>query len=81
MSEGKWPQKILSSYLKETPKQYIEIYYKFYISPELQQIKTFCSRLLYIAIQSISNEPCKDKFLLPFTLKVFFPSSKVKRVY
>ena len=29
MSEGKWPQKILSSYLKETPKQYIEIYYKF----------------------------------------------------
>ena len=29
--KGKWQQKILSAYLKETPKQYIEVYYRILI--------------------------------------------------
>ena len=28
--KGKWQQKILSSYLKKTPKQYKEIYYRIF---------------------------------------------------
>ena len=28
----KWQQNFLSSYLKETPKQYIEVYYRIFIS-------------------------------------------------
>ena len=30
--KGKWQQNFLSSYLKETPKQYIEVYYRIFIS-------------------------------------------------
>ena len=30
--KGRWGQKFLSSYLKETPKQYIEVYYRIFIS-------------------------------------------------
>ena len=30
--KGKWQQKFLSAYLKETPKQYIEAYYRIFIS-------------------------------------------------
>ena len=30
--KGKWQQKFLSAYLKETPKQYIEVYYRIFIS-------------------------------------------------
>ena len=30
--KGKWQQKILLSHLKETLKQYIEVYYKIFIS-------------------------------------------------
>ena len=30
--KGKWQQKFLSSYLKETPKQYIEVNYRIFIS-------------------------------------------------
>ena len=30
--KGKWQQKFLSFYLKETPKQYIEVYYRIFIS-------------------------------------------------
>ena len=30
--KGKWQQKFLSSYLKETLKQYIEVYYRIFIS-------------------------------------------------
>ena len=29
--KGKWQQKFLSAYLKETPKQYIEVYYRIFI--------------------------------------------------
>ena len=31
--KGKWQQKFLSSYLKETPKQYIEVYYRIVYLP------------------------------------------------
>ena len=30
--KGEWQQKFLSSYLKETPKKYIEVYYRIFIS-------------------------------------------------
>ena len=30
--KGKWQQNYLSSYLKETPKQYIEVYHRIFIS-------------------------------------------------
>ena len=30
--KGKWQQKFLSAYLKQTPKQYIEVYYRTLIS-------------------------------------------------
>ena len=30
--KGKWQQKYLMAYLKETPKQYIEVYYRIFIS-------------------------------------------------
>ena len=30
--KGKWQQKFLSSYLTETPKQYIKVYYRIFIS-------------------------------------------------
>ena len=30
--KGKWQQNVLSSHLKETPKQYIEVYYRIFIS-------------------------------------------------
>ena len=30
--KGKWQQTFLSAYLKETPKQYIEVYYRIFIS-------------------------------------------------
>ena len=30
--KGKWQQNFLSSYLKETSKQYIEVYYRIFIS-------------------------------------------------
>ena len=30
--KGKWQPKFLSFYLKETPKQYIELYYRIVIS-------------------------------------------------
>ena len=30
--KGKWQQKFLSAYLKETPKQYIKVYYRILIS-------------------------------------------------
>ena len=30
--KGNWQQKFLSSYLKETPKQYIQVYYRIFIS-------------------------------------------------
>ena len=30
--KAKWQQKILSSYLKETPKQYIQVYYRVFTS-------------------------------------------------
>ena len=30
--KGKWQQKFLSAYLKETPKQYIEVYHRIFIS-------------------------------------------------
>ena len=30
--KGKWQQKFLSAYLKETPKQFIEVYYRIFIS-------------------------------------------------
>ena len=30
--KGKWQQKFLWAYLKETPKQYIEVYYRIFIS-------------------------------------------------
>ena len=30
--EEKWQQNVLSSHLKETPKQYIEVYYRIFIS-------------------------------------------------
>ena len=30
--KGKWQKKFLSSHLKETPKQYIEVYYRILIS-------------------------------------------------
>ena len=32
MVKGKWQQKILSSYLKETAIQYMEVYYRIFIS-------------------------------------------------
>ena len=32
MLKGKWQQKFLSSYLKETPKQCIEVNYRIFIS-------------------------------------------------
>ena len=30
--KGKWQQNFLSSHLKETPKQYIKVYYRIFIS-------------------------------------------------
>ena len=30
--KGKWQQNFLSAYLKETPKQHIEVYYGIFIS-------------------------------------------------
>ena len=36
--QGKWQQKFLSSYLKETPKQYIEVYYRILISALFREI-------------------------------------------
>ena len=30
--KGKWQQTFLSAYLKETPKQYIEVYHRIFIS-------------------------------------------------
>ena len=30
--KGKWQQNFFSSHLKETPKQYIEVYYRIFIS-------------------------------------------------
>ena len=30
--KGKWQQKFLSACLKQTPKQYIEVYYRIFIS-------------------------------------------------
>ena len=36
--KGKWQQKILWSHLKETLKQYIEVYYKIFISVSLREI-------------------------------------------
>ena len=36
--KGKWQQKILLSHLKETLKQYIEVYYKIFISVSLREI-------------------------------------------
>ena len=33
-----WQQKILSSYLKETPKQYIEVYYRIFVSALFSEI-------------------------------------------
>ena len=29
--KGKWQQNFLSSYLKESPKQYVEVYYRIFI--------------------------------------------------
>ena len=36
--KGKWQQNFLSSHLKETPKQYIEVYYRILISALLGEI-------------------------------------------
>ena len=36
--KGKWQQNILLSHLKETLKQYIEVYYKIFISVSLRAI-------------------------------------------
>ena len=33
--KGKWQQNVLSSHLKETTKQYIEVYYRFLYLPYL----------------------------------------------
>ena len=30
--KGKWQQNFLSSHVKETPKQYIKVYYRIFIS-------------------------------------------------
>ena len=38
LSKGKWQQNFLSSHLKETPKQYIEVYYRILISSLLREI-------------------------------------------
>ena len=36
--KGKWQQKFLASHLKETPKQYIEVYNRIFISALFGQI-------------------------------------------
>ena len=36
--KGKWQQNFLSSHLKETPKQYIEVYYRILISALFSEI-------------------------------------------
>ena len=37
-TKGKWQQKFLLSHLKETPKQYIELYYRIFISALFHEI-------------------------------------------
>ena len=36
--KGKWQQSFLSSHLKETPKQYTEVYYRIFISALIGEI-------------------------------------------
>ena len=36
--KGDWQQKFLSVYLKDTPKQYIEVYYRIFVSALLGEI-------------------------------------------
>ena len=39
--KGKWQQIFLSSHLKETPKQYMEVYYRIFISALFREIFSF----------------------------------------
>ena len=66
--KGKWQQIFLSSHFKETPKQYIEVYWRILISALFREIFSFemlsCPpSWIFVDMHDTSQQGSRDFFL------------------
>ena len=67
--KGKWQENFLSSHFKETSKQYIEVYYRIFISALFREIFSFeilsCPpSWIFVDMHDASQQGSRDFFFL-----------------